>query len=215
MRERLFCLTLSLFTGFTPLAAVAKDVAGTFDYYVMSLSWSPTWCSLQGAAQGSEQCRREAGFGWILHGLWPQYETGYPEYCETGARDPSRADTGAMADIMGTGSLAWHEWKKHGRCSGLTSGDYFALSRQAYEKITLPAVLNDLTRDVTLPAGVIEEAFIEENPHLTVNGVTVTCEAGRIDEVRICLTRDLKPRDCAPDVRRDCTLGDALFEARD
>ncbi|MFT6073133.1 MAG: ribonuclease T2 [Yoonia sp.] len=59
----------------TPTAA--QDRAGDFDYYVMSLSWSANWCALDGDSRNSPQCDPEADFGWILHGLWLQYERGF------------------------------------------------------------------------------------------------------------------------------------------
>lgn len=187
------------------------DQAGDFDYYVLSLGWSPTWCALTGDARGDDQCDARHDFGFTLHGLWPQNEIGWPSDCRTAARDPSRRETAAMADVMGSGGLAWHEWKKHGRCSGLTSGDYFALSRRAYESITIPPVLARLDRDVKLPARVVEDAFIEANPKLDRSMITVTCDGGRIDEVRICLTPDLDPRPCGVDAARDCRMPDALM----
>ena len=71
-------------------AAAAGDEAGRFDYYVLALSWSPTWCALDGDARGADQCDPRHDFGWTLHGLWPQYEEGYPQDCATTARPPSR-----------------------------------------------------------------------------------------------------------------------------
>lgn len=106
------------------------EKAGDFDYYVMSLSWSANWCALTGDARDDPQCDAGRGLTWTLHGLWPQYEDGYPSYCRTGQSDPSRSDTAAMADIMGGAGLAFYEWKKHGRCSGLSAKDYFAASRK-------------------------------------------------------------------------------------
>lgn len=116
-----------------------------------------------------------------------------------------------MADIMGTSGSAWHQWKKHGRCSGLAADDYFDLARLAYEQVTRPKLLRDLGREVTLPAAVVEEAFLETNEGLDADEITVTCRAGRVQEVRICLTRELEPRRCGADVIRDCTLTDALL----
>lgn len=194
-------------------AALAEgERPGDFDYYVLSLSWSPTWCALEGDARSSPQCRDDNDFGWVLHGLWPQYLDGWPSYCPSARRNPSRADTAAMADIMGSPGNAWHQWKKHGRCAGLAAGDYFALAREAYERIVRPEVLRRLDRSIRLPAQVIEDAFLEANPHLGPEGVTVTCKAGRIQEVRICLTRSLEPRACTGSVARDCTLRDALLD---
>ncbi|PRX37398.1 ribonuclease T2 [Meinhardsimonia xiamenensis] len=186
--------------------------AGDFDYYVLALSWSPTWCALEGDARGSPQCKENADFGWVLHGLWPQYEEGWPAWCRTSARNPSRGETAGMADIMGSPGSAWHQWKKHGRCTGLDPADYFALARHAWERIGKPEVFRRLDRPVKLPAAVVEEAFLKANPALSPDMVTVTCKAGRIHEVRICLTRELEPRACSADVARDCPLQDALLE---
>ena len=185
--------------------------AGDFDYYVLALSWSPTWCALEGDNRGSPQCEDDADFGWVLHGLWPQYEQGWPSYCNTRARNPSRSETAAMADIMGSSGSAWHQWNKHGRCSGLSSEDYYALAREAYDRVNRPQVFRQLSRAVELPASVIEDAFLEDNPRLSPDGVTVTCKANRIQETRICLTRDLEPRPCTGSVARDCRMQDALF----
>lgn len=194
-------------------AAAEGERAGDFDYYVLSLGWSPTWCALTGDARGDDQCDARHDHAFTLHGLWPQNDFGWPSFCRTGARDPSRAETAAMADIMGSGGLAWHEWKKHGRCSGLSAADYFALSRRAYAAVVIPDALRRLDRDIRLPARVVEEAFIEANPGFDRASITVTCEAGRIDEVRLCLTTDLKPRPCGEDASHDCRMPDALMEA--
>ena len=189
----------------------AQDRAGVFDYYVVSLSWSANWCALEGDARNSPQCDPSADFGWVLHGLWPQFENGYPANCATGERAPSRSDTAAMADIMGTSGLAWHQWRKHGVCSGLSADDYFALSREAYSRITRPEVFRNLTRQVTLPASLIEEGFLRDNPDLEADQITITCKSNYIQEARICMTRDLEFRDCGRDVIRDCQMSDAQF----
>ena len=196
------------------LAGAARadgERAGAFDYYVMSLSWSPNWCAMEGDAREAGQCAARQGFGWTLHGLWPQNERGWPSYCRTEAGDPSRGQTGAMADIMGSGGLAWHQWKKHGRCAGLSADGYFALSRQAYDGITRPPVFRKLPDAVQVRASVVEEAFLQANPALTADGITISCKQGYITEARICLTKDLAPRRCGADVIRDCS-GSGLIE---
>ncbi|WP_128254630.1 ribonuclease T2 family protein [Falsirhodobacter deserti] len=175
--------------------------AQAFDYYILALSWSPTWCQTDGGPH-EPQCRQD--FGFIVHGLWPQYEEGWPEWCETDARGPSHADRAAMADITDP-DLALHEWRKHGTCTGLSASGYYAQTRKAWNSVTLPPALQSLRHDRRLPASEVEEAFLSANPQMVADGVTVTCDAGRIDEVRICMTRDLAPRTCAPDARRDCT----------
>lgn len=194
------------------MASAEGETAGDFDYYVMALSWSPTWCALEGDRRGSPQCDADADNGWVLHGLWPQYEKGWPSFCPTSARNPSRADTSAEADLFGSSGNAWHQWNKHGRCSGLTAVDYYLLAREAYGRIEKPDIFRKLEDPIRLPASVVEEAFLEENKELTPDQITITCKSGRIQEARICMTRDLELRRCGRDVIRDCTLTDALFD---
>jgi len=119
--------------------------------------------------------------------------------------------TAAMADIMGTSGLAWHQWKKHGVCTGLVAQDYFALSRHAYENVVLPVVFRRLERAVKLPASVVEDAFLKANPEWEPDMLTITCKDGYIQEARLCLSRDLKPVPCGQDVVRDCRMRDAVF----
>jgi ribonuclease T2 len=208
MRRILLTLLLSL----TTLPAIAEgERAGEFDYYVMALSWSANWCAIEGDARNSPQCDESEDHGWILHGLWPQFHRGHPSFCHTAKRPPSRGMTTDMADIMGTGGLAWHQWKKHGTCTDLSVSDYFALSRSAYATIIRPSIFRKLDHTVKLPASVVEDAFIKDNPTLKRNNITITCRQGYIQEARICLSRDLEPVPCGRDVIKDCSLKDALF----
>jgi ribonuclease T2 len=198
-----------------PAYAQTQGRAGEFDHYVLSLSWNAAWCEAEGVRRGAEQCDHDLDIGFVLHGLWPQYRSGWPEFCTTPKRDPSRAETAAMADIMGSGGLAWHQWKKHGRCSGLDAAEYFALAREAWEMIKRPEVLRRVTTPMRIAPGVIEQAFIEANtqlsPWLKPDGVTVTCKNRRFREVRICLTKGLVPRPCSGATARDCAISDPLF----
>lgn len=189
-----------------------EDRAGAFDYYVLSLSWSPNWCAIEGDARGSPQCEATTDHGWVLHGLWPQYHRGFPAHCQSAKRPPSRAMTTEMADIMGTPGLAWYQWKKHGTCTGLSAPAYFALSREAYDAVNRPAVFRKLTQPIRLPAKVVEEAFLKTNPTWEPDMLTITCRDGRIQEARLCMSKELEPVPCGRDVTRDCRMEDALFD---
>lgn len=166
LRSALRSTALALLPLSAPLPVTAEDVAGDFDYYVMALSWSPNWCALEGDGRGSPECDGSRDLGWTLHGLWPQHETGWPQDCLSPFPDPSRRMTEGMADIMGASGLAWYQWNKHGACSGLPAGEYFDLAREAYDSVTYPAVLEQLDDPVRLPASLIEEAFLRDNPDL-------------------------------------------------
>ena len=135
-----------------PLTAWAEgERAGDFDYYVLSLSWAPGWCATDGAGRDAAQCDPANEATFVLHGLWPQYEEGWPSYCRTVERDPTRGETAAMADIMGGAGLAFYQWKKHGRCSGLSAAKYYATARQAFAQVrhTTQCMNNKNTRPAT------------------------------------------------------------------
>jgi ribonuclease T2 len=209
---RLLSLSLLMLFAFAPRVAQAEgEVAGEFDYYVLALSWSPNWCALEGDARRSPQCDVEEDHGWIMHGLWPQFHRGFPSNCQTSQRPPSRSMTAEMADIMGTSGLAWYQWKKHGSCTGLSAATYYKTARAAYEAVERPAVFRKVKNDIRLPASVVEEAFLKSNAGMEPDGVTVTCKSGYIQEVRICLSKDLTPVPCGRDVVKDCALDNALF----
>lgn len=193
---------LAVFAAAGP--AAAQDEAGVFDYYVLALTWTPSWCAEEGAWD-EPQCTR--GLGFTLHGLWPQDERGWPEYCDTAAADPTRRETAAMADIMGSGGLAFYQWKKHGRCTGLSADRYFAVARRLYAAMHLPAPDDDRAS-----AGAIEAALLAVNPALRPDSVIVTCGAGRVEEVRVCLTRDFAPRACSADVLRGACRSRGLLD---
>ncbi len=188
------------------------EAAGSFDYYVLSLSWAPNWCATTGDSRGDAECDKH-GLTFTLHGLWPQYDAGgFPSDCRTTASDPSRRDTAAMEDIMGSAGLAWHEWQAHGRCTGLSSDTYLALMRKAYTSVTIPPVFAKVAQNLQVAPKVVQDAFLESNPNLTHWNLAVTCDQTRIQEVRICLTKDLTPHDCGADIH-GCTMSAVELDA--
>ena len=193
-------------------ASAEGEKAGDFDYYVMSLSWSAAWCALEGDSRSDPQCDAGRDLTFVLHGLWPQYDDGWPSFCRTVQRDPTRGETAEMADIMGGAGLAFYQWKKHGRCSGLSARDYYRTARQAFAQVTIPELFAQVDSPLTLPASVIEDAFLEANPDLSREEISITCADGLIQEARICLTPDLEFRRCGDDVIRDCRLKDAVLK---
>ena len=204
-------IALVLMMVLAALPVRAGDKPGDFTHYVLALSWNASWCALEGDARGADQCDARHDHGFTLHGLWPQREQGWPEYCRTPHRDPPRAMTRGMADIMASPGLAWHQWKKHGRCSDLPAAEYFALSREAYALIKRPALLRRIDKRVSLPPKVIEDAFLEANPGLKPHQLAVTCRDGLIQEVRVCLSKGLVPRSCSRQTERGCRAKSALL----
>ncbi|MBD8891421.1 ribonuclease T2 family protein [Roseibium litorale] len=184
--------------------ARAEDRAGDFDYYVLSLSWSPSYCAAKGRDADPTQCRAAKPFGFIVHGLWPQYERGWPDFCRTDMSGPTRAQVESVLDIMPSRGLINHEWRKHGTCSGLSAGEYLETLRAAFEKIRIPPALKNTNKTYLAAPETVEKAFRLANPGLNDAAMAVTCSRGEIDEVRICFTRDLKFRSCKAVDRAGC-----------
>jgi ribonuclease T2 len=85
------------------------------------------------------------------------------------------------------------------------------MARRAYEQVNRPQIFRKLTKPVKLPASVVEDAFLKENPSWDPDMLTITCRDGHIQEARLCLSKTLKPVPCGRDVVRDCRQTDALF----
>jgi ribonuclease T2 len=73
-------------------------------------------------------------------------------------------------------------------------------------------VFDLVTKDLVVPAPVIEDGFLEANRGMSRDQITLVCDEGLISEVRICLTQELDLRDCGADVVRDCQLQEAGLE---
>ena len=190
-------LSLAVLGGF---ALMGHDTArpGPEGYLILALSWTPSWCAGEGDARGDTRCATGSGAGWLVHGLWPQHEGGgWPEYCDTPYPAASRTQTAAMTDIMGSSGLAWHQWRKHGTCSGLDAETYFERTRAAFAALALPDAPGQdrPTRPEQLLARVQQA-----NPGLQDDMAIVTCRAGLVQELRLCLTHDLRYRACDGDV---------------
>jgi ribonuclease T2 len=177
----------------------APGEPGVFDYYLLSLSWSPAFCSER---PDSPECRSPKPFGFIVHGLWPQYERGFPKNCD-GPPLPAEVEDGVM-DVMPSRKLIRHEWQAHGRCSGLAAADHFALLKRARAAVTVPSALVSPQRPLELSPAEVVGAFVKANRALTEDAIVVTCSAQtvpRLREVRLCLTRELEPRACSAATR--------------
>lgn len=175
-----------------------------FDFYVLSLSWSPSYCEAEGPDANRQQCAAGRPYAFVVHGLWPQFERGYPEDCGGGAPDLPRDLVSSLYDIMPSAGLIRHEWRRHGTCSGLPQRDYFRVLRAAREAVAVPAEFRRLDGYRTLAPGEAERAFLSSNPGLAADGVAVTCDRRYLREVRICMTKQLSFRACPEVDRRDC-----------
>jgi ribonuclease T2 len=139
-----------------------------------------------------------------VHGLWPQYERGFPEFCQNPAPRLDRNIVSSMLDLMPAPRLIFHEWDKHGVCSGLPARGYFEMIRKARAQVKIPPEYLAPTSTLTVAPDEVEDAFVKANPGLSRAGIAVTCGGTRLSEVRICLSRDLQFRECPEIDKRAC-----------
>ncbi|MGZ9706006.1 ribonuclease T2 family protein [Pseudomonas sp. GNP013] len=178
--------------------------AGDFDFYVLSLSWSPTFCLTH---PGNEQCSGK-GYGFVLHGLWPQYaKGGWPSACDPRSR-LSNAELAKGALIFPTQALLKHEWSKHGTCSGLDATRYLNATDAALASVQIPQQLQPFDVPNYLQAAEIEALFRQSNPSMGNHSVAVICKGKVLSEVRVCLSKELRFAGCPTSVKTQCRSGD-------
>jgi len=195
--------------AFTLQSALAQDrrqnQPGQFDFYVLSLSWSPSFCEAtsERGRDGGAQCGLRP-YSFVVHGLWPQYEKGFPEFCQVPAPRLDRGIVSSMLELMPSPKLVFNEWDKHGTCSGLSPRAYFETVRKARAVVKIPPEYLEVKTHLNVTPNEVEAAFVKANPGLKPAGISVTCDSRRLSEVRICLSKDFGFRDCAEIDRRAC-----------
>jgi ribonuclease T2 len=180
------------------------DTSGRFDYYLLALSWSPVYC--QRNPDDRQQCGGRR-YGFVLHGLWPQYESGgYPATCAASqslTEDARRFGT----SVFPSEKLVAHQWRKHGSCSGMDPLSYFKAADAARDAIRIPPELEPGPRTRETTAHAVSQALREANPRITRRGLAVVCSGPELAEVRICLSKELQPVACGRGVRDTCRRG--------
>jgi ribonuclease T2 len=212
--QRATCVIFSAAIVLAVLAGKARaqdrewNEPGQFDFYVLALSWSPSYCEESAERSASRsgmdpQCG-ERRYSFVVHGLWPQYESGFPEFCQVPAPRLNRAIVSSMLDLMPSPRLIFHEWDAHGTCSGLSASAFFEKVRKSFGQVKIPAEYLELTAPLIVTPDEVQEAFVRSNPGLTRAGISISCNSRRLNEVRICLSKDLQFRECREIARRAC-----------
>jgi len=168
-----------------------------FSYYLLVLSYAPDFCDQARRNKDPRECGAGRRIGFVVHGLWPQGEDSRgPEFCAPASPASQAIVQAALRYIPGE-SLIQHEWAAHGTCSGLSAGDYFAALGRARDSVSLPPELNQPTQQVRLSPAQIEEKMAGANRGFPENAFRTSCyRNGELQEVRICLNKDLSPRAC-------------------
>jgi ribonuclease T2 len=183
------------------------NAPGRFDFYVLALSWSPSYCEAapeRAPERAPDQQCAGRPYSFVVHGLWPQYERGFPAFCQMPAPRLDRRIVGSMLDLMPSPRLVFHEWDRHGTCSGLSQQAYFEAVRKARAVVKIPAEFAALDKPIMVTPGDVAAAFIKANPGLSQADLAVACDRKRLSEVRVCMTKDFSFRNCAEVTRRGC-----------
>jgi len=210
----LISLALILVTAGTAAAQDRRQNApGEFDFYVLALSWSPSFCEAasERGNSGRSQTQCERPFSFVVHGLWPQYDRGFPEYCQRPSPRLDRNIMSSMLDLMPAPGLIFNEWDKHGTCSGLGARAYFENIRKARAAVKIPEEFLQLSEPKSISPDAVEAAFIKVNPGLSSSAISITCSSRRLSEVRVCMSKDLQFRACEEIDRRACRRDEVVM----
>ena len=206
-------LALALISGPVQAQGGRGGTPGDFDFYVLALSWSPAFCAGEGGRRARTQCAPGSNLGFVVHGLWPQYERGYPSQCGA-ERSPSRIAMEEARGVFPEEGLARHEWRVHGTCSGLSPADYFRAVRRARDRVRVPDEFQRAGAPHNLTPLEIARAFAQVNPGLRPDTMAVVCRREALQEMRFCLDRDLRSfRSCPQVARAGCSFGALRLEA--
>jgi ribonuclease T2 len=179
----------------SPTPSKGKNVAGQFDFYVLAMSWSPDYCASKSDPQ---QCGRQLGF--VLHGLWPQYDRGWPADCTNEAFDPAMKTQ--FPDLYPSSKLYTHEWEKHGTCSGLTQPKFHAFAQHVKASVAIPDRYNQPEKPFRTTLGALKQEFVKANPNMSETSFAPACSgSGRfLQELRVCYGKDGQPGTCSAEV---------------
>ncbi len=169
--------------------SAANAQPGDFDFYLLTLSWSPEFCATHPT---SPECAAHPGF--VVHGLWPENNDGtYPENCSSA---PGPANPGQYTNLLPTASLVEHEWATHGTCSGLAPDAYFGEIATAFHKLSIPTEFTGSNQPATLSPTAIIADFAAANPGLPQAGIAISCGNNRLTAVEVCLSKSLGSEAC-------------------
>lgn len=189
-------------------AGLPSEAPGNFDFYVLSLSWSSGFCDTNDNGRAKSQCDIGANLGFVVHGLWPQFERGFPSDCAAGRAVSQQALASTRGLFPDTG-LARYEWNKHGTCSGRSPDAYFADVRRARDAIVIPPEFQNPRTEQSFAPNEIVRAFTAANPRLRPGMLAVGCKSGVLQELRFCFSKDLRSfRACEEVTRQSCHVRD-------
>jgi ribonuclease T2 len=214
---RILTTSLCLFAAFLLSAVAQKHDAppsppGQFDYYLLSLSWSPQYCAEMGDDPSDPQCAPGGHFAFVVHGLWPENQKGLnPRTCSPAKPLDAQTEKSAL-DIMPSQQLIVHEWGAHGTCSGLAPAEFFRLTRTAWQKVKIPAKYQGPKTALAVPVKEFRQDLIDATPGLKSENFALYCDGRFLREVRVCMDKSLNFRACGERVKDACGMAKMVLQ---
>ncbi|MBV8762955.1 MAG: hypothetical protein JO257_37060 [Deltaproteobacteria bacterium] len=199
MRLALLALVVACHTATTAPPApptprtekAAPPSPDAFGFYLLAMMWKPDACGLR------------------LHGLWPNFTDeqsqgrprAWPQFCGRFAHCEKAEDTtcapgvpvpGDLAPLAPDyvqGTLATHEWSKHGSCTQLAPADYFAA-----ELAAIHVVHSDALHPGDYAPADLQHAFAVPD-----TSVVLGCDAHcTLTQIGFCLAKDASDHPTGP-----------------
>lgn len=167
--------------------------------YTLALSWSPEFCKPRKASGGDAlQCSGSNGsFGLVVHGLWPESGSSWPQWCAAQAPLTPAEIRGALC-MMPSERLVARSWAKHGSCMVKRPAQYLKVTRILWQSLRIPDY-DRISREEPLTAGRIRAAFADANPAIPAHAIGVKLNArGWLEEIRLCYAKTFRPARCTP-----------------
>jgi ribonuclease T2 len=165
--------------------------------YTLALTWVPQRCASRMTNPRDQlQCDGKAAkFGFVLHGLWPEGESGlWPQYCTPTRLVPDKVLREQLCTTPSV-QLIQHEWEKHGTCVAKTPDEYFAKGRALYSEVRYPEMEEFSGKTVKVDA--FRKAFAAANEGMRPDHLRIKVSRdGWLEEVMVCLDKDFRRQTC-------------------
>ena len=165
--------------------------------YTLALSWSPEFCKPRaGQRAHAAQCSGANGsFGLVVHGLWPESGSSWPQWCAPEA-PLTPGDIRASMCMMPSERLIARQWAKHGSCMVSNPGAYLRITRILWDSLRIPDY-DRISREEPLTAGRIRAALADANPGIPESAIGVKLSPrGWLEEIRLCYAKTFRPTRC-------------------
>jgi ribonuclease T2 len=211
----LFSVLISSVAATMTFAQDARNNApGQFDFYVLSLLWSPSICQATKAyLEKPRLCSSGQMSSFFVEGLWPQYERGFPEFCQKAAPMLSRKVVDGLLDIMPDPELIVHEWERHGTCTASSPNEFFANVRRASALVKIPDEYRKPNNTLVATSAEIKGSFVRANDGLSSDAIVLACDRERLRGIELCISRDFTFRSCSELIRQNCPIDSIVIPA--